>query len=996
MSAFAEPVHGRLPLQHYSASEGLVNDSVMSIQTDSRGFVWLGTLDGISRFDGAHFVNYTTAHGLPDRMVWSIVEDRDGSMWAATSGGTARMNASATKGPKLFTPIEAGPGVTPGGSALFVDAAGTMWAGCDHDLCSIRNGRLELDPSLREAGGFDVTAMRERPDGTFWVATGNGIFVRPRGGAWRRIVVHPTAPRTDGVGGLLFDGDGLLWLSTGFGIIVFNPAGGSLPTRPLRDIVGKPLLAGDPLRLPGPGEAVMITVPGDTPIICRQPFRSSDGAIWQPCYGGLFRIEDGRIDYYDERDGLPLDLTSIGEDPEGEIWIGTRNDAALRLVRSGARTYDRKHGLANERIMSVFALDDETVCATNRLGLSCIRGDEIHHGSLWPPGMRYLGWGWNQIVARDQAGSLWFATGEGLVRWPRVKAIEDLGRVAPLAVYTTRDGLDLNEVFRVWIDSHDEVWVSTFGKNPLSRANAKTGRFTSFGAELGATPTAFAEDRAGNVWLGFYTGGVARFRDGRFERLSRGIPTGFVRDLTVDSHGSLWIAATGGVARIEDPTAGLDRLSIQRFSRKDGLSSDSGYSVVELKDGRIGISSQRGFDVFDLQRRTVVPITVQEGLASNEVTVSLTTPDGALWLGTARGLSHLPSVPRRRISPPPQPRFHSVAIDGIALPVAELGAASLPRIRVEYPRHAVAINFSAPQHDRTRALSFAYRIAGEEGWTNAGSEETLVFDRLPSGRGSLELRTVTSDGRASQPAVMAFEVIPPLWKRTWFLALAALLLVATAVLAHRARVAQMVALERVRTRVATDLHDDLGSSLSRISILSEAAKRKEALSQAAPILDEIADSARSLIDALGDTIWSIDPRNDDVRSVVVRAQDFAAALFEAQDTAVDVTVPDPVARIPLRAEQRREIFLILKEALNNTARHAAARRVNIEAGVDAGSLRITVKDDGKGFGSREPSRDGGRGVPSMSDRAARAGGRLHIESEPGGGARVSIVLPVSS
>ncbi|HXH38649.1 MAG TPA: ATP-binding protein, partial [Thermoanaerobaculia bacterium] len=208
--------------------------------------------------------------------------------------------------------------------------------------------------------------------------------------------------------------------------------------------------------------------------------------------------------------------------------------------------------------------------------------------------------------------------------------------------------------------------------------------------------------------------------------------------------------------------------------------------------------------------------------------------------------------------------------------------------------------------------------------------------------------------------------------------------------------AHLVALERVRTRLATDLHDDLGSSLSRISILSEVAKGKLGSADPAPVLDEIAGSARSLVDALGDSIWSIDPRRDDVQSVLLRARNFAAAVFESQSISMDLHVSPEVAALSFRPEQRRETYLILKEALNNAAKHAGARHVSIEATADDRWLRIAVRDDGKGFvdGNGGGGENGGHGVPNMTGRARRAGGTLEIKGEPGGGTCVSVTVPL--
>jgi signal transduction histidine kinase/ligand-binding sensor domain-containing protein len=997
--AGAQQSHARLPLESVTAAQGLASDSVTAIATDSRGFVWFATLDGLSRYDGNRFVSYGTDDGLPDRTILSLAEDRAGGMWVGTFSGLAAMTRSATRGRALFTRTPSS-GKAVDAAEVFVDRRGTLWSRCDEDLCTVADGKLNVDRAFRRAGGHGVNAIVDTPAGELWVGSDNGLLRRSPNGTWRRTAVIPHRD-ADIVLALSLDAGGRLWISTGFGVFIFAPRADDRDDRRLEERAGPPLAPGMPLRLPRPGEAVRIAIPAETALPhCTKPFSARDGSVWIPCYVGLLCVGDGRIQFFDGNDGLPpLEITAVGEDPSGDLWIGTRGAGALRLARDGATTYNRAHGLANERIMSIFPFDDYTVCATNRKGLSCFGDDGIRHASLWPRGARFLGWGWNQIVVHDRDGTWWFCTGEGLVHWPAVRRVEDFGRVEPLAVYTTKDGLGADDVFRAWQDSAGRLWVGTVGGKPLSRFDPVQKRFVSFGPEEGfdrAAPTAFAEDRGSNIWIGLYTGGLVRLTPaGRFEHIADNVPPGFVRDLKIDSKGRLWIAATGGVARVDDPTRSAGALSKRRYTRRDGLAAESGYCIVELRGGRVAIGSQRGLDILDEARGGVIHLTTREGLASNEVSVAMTDRGGALWLGTVNGLSVLRQIPAAREQRAARPRIDSVSIDGAPMPVAELGATEVAGARIEYPRHGMTVGFSAPHYDRGSPLRFEYRLSNQGSWIDAGAQSSVVFDRLPSGAGTFEVRSVAPNGAASLPARVAFVVVPPVWKRTWFLALAAVAAMALVFLAHRQRVAHLISMERVRTRVATDLHDDLGASLSRISLLSEVAKRKTTMAESKPILDEIAQSARGLVDALGDSIWSIDPRRDDVRSLLLRARHFAAALFEAQSISIDVRFAPDVAALHLGPEQRRETYLILKEALNNTAKHADARNVSLVAGVEERCLRIAVKDDGSGFApAAERRENGGRGVASMRDRAQRLGGTLEIAAEPGKGTTVTVAVPL--
>lgn len=233
----------------------------------------------------------------------------------------------------------------------------------------------------------------------------------------------------------------------------------------------------------------------------------------------------------------------------------------------------------------------------------------------------------------------------------------------------------------------------------------------------------------------------------------------------------------------------------------------------------------------------------------------------------------------------------------------------------------------------------------------------------------------TSQDVRSSPATVTFSIVPPFWRTAWFLPLVALVLASVAIVFHRARLARLLALERVRTSIATDLHDDLGSTLSRISILSELARRHATESAHERILREIGETSRSLIEALGDNIWAVNPRRDHLQSLVDRVCQFAADLLEAQSIAWRLDAPADARAIVLEPEVRRHLFLILKEALNNAAKHSRASALTLLVEKRGRALHIDITDDGIG-GSVAPavsgSRSGGRGFRNMHERATRA------------------------
>jgi len=218
---------------------------------------------------------------------------------------------------------------------------------------------------------------------------------------------------------------------------------------------------------------------------------------------------------------------------------------------------------------------------------------------------------------------------------------------------------------------------------------------------------------------------------------------------------------------------------------------------------------------------------------------------------------------------------------------------------------------------------------------------------------------------------------------------------------HRARVFRLLELERVRTRIATDLHDDLGASLSRISILSELARRQASPGAGATdnLLAEVGSSARGLIEAASDIVWSIDPRQDDLGSLVARLRQLAADLFDGTGVAWRFDAPERAEDLALATERRRHLYLILKEAMNNIVRHGHASHVIVSIRIEDRRIVAEVADDGAGFDLAADAQPrlagGGRGLVSMRSRARQAGGVLSVVSSPGQGSTIGVTIPLA-
>jgi signal transduction histidine kinase len=291
-------------------------------------------------------------------------------------------------------------------------------------------------------------------------------------------------------------------------------------------------------------------------------------------------------------------------------------------------------------------------------------------------------------------------------------------------------------------------------------------------------------------------------------------------------------------------------------------------------------------------------------------------------------------------------------------------------------------------------LRYQYKLEGaDREWSPFGGERTVLYAHLASGSYRFLVRAVSSDGVASaQPAVVSFTVPPHVWQRGWFMALAALAVSSIAWGVHRARVNRLLAIERVRTRIATDLHDDIGSSLSQIVILSEVAQQRALRGESVEPLQRIGGLSRELLESIGDIVWAIQPHKDHLSDLKKRMRHFATEVLSARNVELHWPADEIGRDMELNTEVRREVYLIFKEAINNIARHSRATEARISLRVAERQLTLEVTDNGMGI--ERFGEDEGNGLRNMKLRAASIKGELQVCS--GNGQGTTVVLRVSA
>jgi ligand-binding sensor domain-containing protein/signal transduction histidine kinase len=983
----------RLPIRTYTTADGLARDHILCITQDSHGFLWFCTAEGLSRFDGYRFTNYTTAQGLPDNEIQDFLETRAGVYWVATSGGLCRFDPAGAGVSRFHCYPVTGAGGVPGPLVLYEDRSGAVWAGGG-------GGVFRLDP---KGASFHLVEIPRREEdtvsailidrrGVLWIGLSNGLYRRDPNGTVRTYTTADGLP-ADYIMALIEDRAGHVWVGTRGGLARVDM------TADARGVLGGLRVYGTKDGLPAPRVESLL--------------ESSDGTVWVGTTLGIAEYtpeaRDGGREFRSYTLAQGLSARSVGalaEDRDGNLWIGTFGSGAMKVAHSGFVTYAEADGLPYA--VSLVETQQGELCAVSRgeSGITIARFDGRRFESIrpaWPKGLTYFGWGRGQIALQDEHGEWWIATGQGLCRFGAATRVDQLAGARPKTIYTTRDGLAGENIFRVFEDSRCDIWIGTIGlesADGLARLQRKTGRIEAFspanGLPKSPVPTAFAEDRSGNVWIGLFHGGLARYRPGgRFTTftVAEGIP-GRVRTLFMDTIGSLWIGTTQGLVRADDLTA--ERPRFTTFTTADGLSSAYIGAIAEDRWGRIYAATGRGIDRFEPQSGgpgRIRHYTTADGVVPGELELALLDRQGALWFSSPLGLSQLaPSLERTRAPPPVL--ITGLSAGGVPRAVSDLGESSIAGLKLA--QTPIRVDFVGLDYSPGEALHYQYMLENaDREWSPPTDQRTVVYASLGAGTYRFLVRAVASDGAASaRPATLAFTIPPPAWRSWWFLAACGLAGVLLLFALHRYRVAQAVAVADVRTRIATDLHDDIGASLSQIAILSEVAQRAAPSPEesARVPLSEIAGISRALVDAMSDIVWAINPDHDHLSNLVYRMRRFATDVLGGQGIALQFRSSVAEHDLKIGVDVRRQVYLIFKEGVHNIARHSGADRVEADLDRAGDHLTLRLSDNGKGFDPNVEYQ--GRGLANMRKRAAALRGKVVCASAPGKGTLLCMTVPL--
>lgn len=1010
----------------FTGEKGLPNSSVTAIAQTPDGYLWVGTYNGLARFDGERFVKFypDNAPGLrnarirrlyatPDGTLWicahdgSITSYRDHSFtleWAGEGTPDSAPTLVSTRSNRPVFMLRTGELIrrtadegtnawellrSPGASAgqfIAEDAAGVIWmCGRDQRIFRLTNDRFEALPENGGLGGTSITVLTPDCEGTIWAGTEremarwNGTefermtptngepvllvrFLRGTsdGGMWsiandrvrksrgREWGFEIEAARGQFTGwrertGLHEDAKGGVWL--------YDYGRGLFHVRP-------------------DGQVRQLTTEADFPGEKVDAFlEDREGNIWVGVdRGGLVRIREKRFTVLKPANiAATYPAVSVAEDAEGAIWIGTFGEGLHRWHNDEWQSFRLPGGMRRGFVFSVMP-------DINRQLWTSAGDEDLHFGRmgefrLFTPAVHGV-----KVLWRARDGRLWVGTKSGL----GVISNQVFRQFYP------EDGVARNDVRALAEDAEGNIWVGA-GDGVLTRVASNDGvtAFRPTDSWAGQPIWSLHVDKEGVVWAGTFRGGLLRFQNRTFTRYTTrdGLPDDVICQILEDDAGRLWMGSKQGIFNVNKSELNafaegrIETINCTAYGRYDGLPSlecsDSYQPAAwRTRDGRLLFTTLKGVVAVQPEEVSVNPL-------------------------------------------PPPVVIESAVVDGVEQPLVRIAGTRTAQWKLEVPpgKQQIRIHFTALSFVSPDRVRFKYRLEGlDREWTEPSTVRQAQYS-LSHGEYRFHVLACNNDGVWNDDgAELTLVVLPHFYERWTFKGLVALGVVGLVAYGVRRiyvrryrreleRLEQQRAIERDRARIAKDIHDDLGAGLTHIALLSELARR-DSPQELPNHVGQISEMARELTRSMDEIVWAIDPHNDTLDSLVTYVTKFAQEYLSVAGIRCRLDVPAELPAYGLPAEVRHNLFLTIKEALNNVVKHAGATEAWLRIQVRPASFSVVIEDNGCGLAAsavengERPSRadriSSGHGLENMKRRLAAIGGRCEFSSANGIGTRVEL------
>ena len=994
-SVFAFPLDPSLDVSQYAHTawtirEGFFRGNIYSIAQTGDGYLWLGTEFGLLRFDGIRYIPWQPPAGqnLPGSGITKLFVTTDGTLWIGTYAGLVSWNGTKlTLYPELDKQFVA---------SMLQDHEGTVWVGTLGSpfgrLCAIRNGGVQCSGQDGTLGRM-VASLYEDSTGALWAAAQSGLW-RWRPGPPEHYAMPPTDLKDLKSG----DQGGLL-----------------IATR-------------DGTRQFAHGKSEAYAIPGGKPVGTNRLLRDHDGGLWIGTIDqGLIHVHHGRTDVFSKSDGLSGDVIfSLFEDREGSVWVST-NGGLDRFRDLAVSTISIKQGLSNDAAWSVLASRDGSVWVGSREGLNQWNNGQIstlRTGSGQPADAP-------QSLFQDDRGRIWAFTGRGLV-------YVQGGRF--VSVNAAHGG----QVHSITRDNQGNLWLSENASLLRMRERRVVEQVPWSGMGRLESASVLLSDREhGGLWLGFWRGGgVSYFKDGRVRAsytAADGLTPNAVSDLQLDYTGALWVATQDGLNRIKDGR-------IATLTSRNGLPCNTVHWTMEDDDHTLWFYTACGIVrispteletwIADPKRKIETTVwDAADGVRLRSTAASFYGPratkstDGKLWFVTGEGIQVIDPrhLPFNKLPPPI--RIEQVTADHKIRWQNLLSEAPsnlrLPRLTRDLEIDYTALSLVAPEKVR-----FKYKLEGYDGdWQDAGTRRQAYYTNLAPN--NYRFRVIASNNSGvwnEEGATLEFSIAPAYYQTNWFRALCGLALLTMLWMVYRFRVrtlerrqalleqnqvlleqnqellerhqAEIRALneqlikgqEAERMRISGELHDSILQQITSLTLRLGKVKRQ------VPPDSEANATVTGLQEELIQIGTDIRQISHDLHPALLQEAGLPSALRAyceefSKLRGLPVSCETDESAGELSPGAALCLYRIVQEALGNTAKHSAAKKVEVRLTRSDGRVCLAVSDDGIGCSPDRIGKSGGLGVINMRERVLQLNGTFEFDSAPGRGTTVKADVP---
>jgi ligand-binding sensor domain-containing protein/two-component sensor histidine kinase len=930
--------------KNLTVEDGLVYSQVLCAYPDREGYLWFGTSSGISRWDGRRFYNFHSTEKIRFDNVKLITESEQGSLIIVTR--------------YMVLIYEKG------------------------EFVKAENMPVELESWIEQAVKLK--------DGLIYLTDQDSGLWQYDGQVFKNISPRPLHRDLKITSMLLTNNNSLLIGSRLNGLFTLD--GKKLtPASLMADIKPNSISwlhqnSGDTLFIATRGNGLFYCthlykgqiecIEGLPGLVINHIFEDSDGRLYLATDKGVAVISRGKvIKTITRKNGLANNFVWYSTaDKQGNIYFCTDGGGVSQYRPDVYETYNKDSGLPDNTVWCIRETKEGHYYFATDQGVAVLEDGKFRTINT------QQGLTDNMVITIHKAknGRLFFGTSDHGVD------IMNHGRIRNI---NTSNGLTSNFVWSITEDVAGRIYLATYDGGICILENDHI--IDTLNTEDGLTNDYLISaycDPNGILYFGLDNGGVFQVENGRLISQKALLPGLTIWAIHVNEAGNIYFGTDKNGLIIKNSEAGYDTITI-----RDGLSHNSILGIMEDEKGRLYLTTDNGLNILDLSKGKphIRLITGDDGLASRECNQGAYFKDskGRLWIGTIRGVTcYNPAADKPVLVAPP------VNIIGLRVFDRDIRLTSDHIDKpFEYHENYLQFNFVGLDLRSPHKLKYRYRLDNAQGeWIHTDYPQ-VQFANLKADHYRFEVQAGNEWGNWSETAGLSFTILPPFWATWWFRSGIALILLALTAILIYFRMRQLLAVERIRAKIAADLHDDIGAGLSEINILSAVAETKTpepAKQYVANELNRIAKVARQLIDSMSDIVWFVNPQKDSMTDLVSRLKDIFSDILDAKDIDFHSENMHLLQKIKLDMEKRQFIFMIFKEALNNALKYSDCSKIDFMVSYDKNRLKITLQDNGKGFNS-QLSKQNGNGLANMKQRALKINGILDIESKPDQGTKIS-------